>query len=47
MKQENKCQKVLIYTNNQGPESWAKQIMEYFHYKLNYELFDQIIPHIK
>ena len=43
MKKEKKCEKVIIYTNNQGPASWAKLIMEYFHYKLNYDLFDQII----
>ena len=47
MKQLKRCEKVFIYTNNQGPETWAKQLMEYFHYKLNYELFDQIIPAYK
>ena len=43
MKIQGKCNKVIIYTNNQGPESWAKSIMNYFNHKLNYELFDQII----
>jgi len=47
MKQLKKCEKVFIYTNNQGPLSWTRHIMEYFHYKLNYELFDQIIPAYK
>ena len=43
MKKRGKCEKVIIYTNNQGPSSWAKLIMEYFHYKLDYDLFDQIV----
>lgn len=42
-KQENKCEKIMIYTNNQGPSSWANLIKSYFHYKLDYDLFNQII----
>ena len=42
-KKNNLCQKVMIYTNNQGPKSWTKSIKDYFEYKLDYPLFDQII----
>ncbi len=42
-KQEHKCYKVYIYTNNQGPKHWALQIKQYFEYKINYPLFDKII----
>tara|TARA_Y100000816_G_C26091140_1_gene576648 strand:- start:336 stop:1142 length:807 start_codon:yes stop_codon:yes gene_type:complete len=37
------CKKVIIFTNNNGPKWWAELIKSYIHYKLNYELFDQII----
>ena len=45
----NKCNKIIIYTNNQGPTSWAQMISEYFNHKLGYKkigckLFDLIIP---
>jgi len=40
---DGKCEKVLIYTNNNGPPSWAKKIKNYFEYKIQYKLFDQII----
>ena len=42
-KQEHKCFKVYIYTNNQGPKHWALQIKNYFEYKINYPLFDKVI----
>lgn len=42
-KQETKCNKLILYTNNQGPTEWAKSIIKYFEMKLNYKLFDQII----
>lgn len=35
--------KVMIYTNNQRSPQWAKDIKDYFEYKLNYKLFDQVI----
>jgi hypothetical protein len=41
------CNKVIIYTNNQGPRKWALQIRQYFEDKLNYPLFDQIIAAFK
>ena len=37
----------MIYTNNQGPTSWAKNISKYFDHKLKYKLFDQIIAAFK
>lgn len=41
------CDYVMIYTNNNGPNTWASLIKSYFHYKLNYELFDKIIHAFK
>ena len=46
-KLENNCDKVMIYTNNQGPKEWANLIKSYFHYKLKYPLFDQVIGAFK
>jgi hypothetical protein len=46
-KENNLCDRVMIYTNNQGPKSWVKMISEYFNKKLEYELFDQIIAAFK
>jgi hypothetical protein len=46
-KLSNKCDKIMIYTNNQGPKEWANLIKSYFHYKLNYPLFDQVIGAFK
>ena len=42
-KQQGNCNKIIIYTNNQGPKSWALLIKQYFEYKLNYSLFDKVI----
>jgi len=46
-KKRNKCNGVMIYTNNQGPREWSSMIKEYFHEKLKYPLFDQIISAFK
>ena len=46
-KQKGKCDKIMIYTNNQGPKSWAQQISAYFEYKLGVKVFDQIIAAFK
>jgi hypothetical protein len=47
-KKESKCcNKMMIYTNNQGPEKWAHQIINYFESKVKYKLFDQIISAFK
>uniref|UniRef100_A0A6C0B020 FCP1 homology domain-containing protein n=1 Tax=viral metagenome TaxID=1070528 RepID=A0A6C0B020_9ZZZZ len=42
-KQTGQCNKILIYTNNQGPKEWAENIKKYFEKKLDYKLFDQVI----
>ena len=42
-KQKGHLSQVIIYTNNQGPKSWAVKIKDYFHYKLSYNLFDRVI----
>ena len=41
------CHKMLIYTNNQAPNHWCKQLISYFENKINFELFDQIINAFK
>ena len=43
----NCCNKIMIYTNNQGPKEWCEHIIRYFENKLNYKLFDQIIAAFK
>ena len=42
-KKSGSCNKVMIYTNNQGPKKWAEQLISYFETKINYKLFDQIV----
>lgn len=42
-KKENKCQSLMIYTNNTGEKKWAEHIKSYYEYKLNSKLFEQII----
>jgi hypothetical protein len=46
-KEKNHCDKLMIYTNNQGPVEWAKYIITYFETKLHYKLFDQIVAAFK
>ncbi len=47
-KQSKECQKIMIYTNNQGSRKWCEQIVCYFETKLErYKLFDQIISAFK
>ena len=43
----NKRLMVVLFTNNQGPESWAQLIVKYFDHKLRYKLFDTVIPAYK
>lgn len=43
----DECKKVLIYTNNQGPIKWAKDIAKYIEYKLDSKIFNKIIPAYK
>jgi len=39
----NEVYKVCIYTNNNGPKQWAKQIYNFIEHKINYKLFDNHI----
>ena len=47
MKKRKLCDSVMLYTNNQGPKSWAKLLTGYFDKKINYKLFDHIIAAFK
>jgi len=43
-KQENgDVDKVMIYTNNNGPKEWVLSIRDYFNAKLGYPIFDNVI----
>jgi FMN phosphatase YigB (HAD superfamily) len=46
-KQMRDCKKLMIYTNNQGPRTWANQIISFFESKIEYKLIDQIIGAFK
>lgn len=46
-KMDGQCYKMMIYTNNNGPQIWAQRIISYFESKLNFKLFDQIISAFK
>lgn len=46
-KRKNSKIKVMIYTNNQNPKSWALDIKDYFNYKVNYQLFEKVIAAFK
>jgi hypothetical protein len=46
-KDNDACEKLLIYTNNQGNKQWTQKIISYFEEKLNYKLFDQVIAAFK
>lgn len=46
-KEQNVCTSVMIYTNNQGPDSWANAICSYFESELGSKLFDRIIRAFK
>ena len=46
-KEKKECNAVMIYTNNQGPRFWVSLIIQYFHEKMHYSLFDQIISAFK
>ena len=36
--------KVILFTNNNGPRSWAKNIVSYFNRRVGFSLFSEIIP---
>lgn len=42
-KKSNCCHKMMIYTNNNGPREWCKLIINYFEYKIDYKIIDNII----
>lgn len=46
-KKSKNCDKVMIYTNNQGERLWVENIKNYFEYKINNILFDKIIAAFK
>ena len=47
-KKKNKsCHKIMIYTNNQGPRTWAQKISSYFDQRVGTKIFDQIIAAFK
>ena len=46
-KKEKQCDKIMIYTNNQGPKSWVQLISAYLNHKVGYEVFDNIIAAFK
>jgi len=43
----NSCNKIYLYTNNQGPLSWANDLILYLENKISHKLFDKIIPAYK
>lgn len=43
----NRCNKLMIYTNNQGPSGWIDHIKKYFEDKISYKLFDQVVAAFK
>jgi len=46
-KKAGKCDGIMIYTNNQGPKSWAVLISAYLNQKLGAKIFDKIIGAFK
>ena len=46
-KNDKHCHKLMIYTNNQGPEGWIDHIKSYFEAKISYKLFDQVVAAFK
>ena len=44
---QKKCDKIMIYTNNNGPRTWTENISKYFQYKLKEKVFDDIIAAFK
>tara|TARA_Y100000768_G_scaffold388373_1_gene383890 strand:+ start:1971 stop:2759 length:789 start_codon:yes stop_codon:yes gene_type:complete len=46
-KSQNKCSKIMMYTNNQGERKWIQLICKYFDTKIKTKIFDQIIAAFK
>lgn len=47
MKNQSKIDRVIIFTNNNGPKSWSLTIKDYFNYKLGENLIDQVVAAYK
>tara|TARA_B100001027_G_scaffold82324_2_gene56427 strand:- start:1544 stop:2344 length:801 start_codon:yes stop_codon:yes gene_type:complete len=43
MKKEKKCKKVVIYTNNQAPRTWAELIASYLNHMIKSKVFTKVI----
>jgi hypothetical protein len=46
-KEKGKCKHIMIYTNNHALKEWINLIINYFHEKINYKLFDRVIRAFK
>jgi len=46
-KEKKKCKRIMIYTNNHASKEWINYIINYFHNKIKYNLFDKIIRAFK
>jgi hypothetical protein len=46
-KKSNRCHKMMIYTNNNGPKEWSNHIIQYFEKKIDFKLIDQLISAFK
>lgn len=46
-KESSCCHKIMIYTNNTGPRTWANHIIEYFDSKIGCKLIDQVVAAFK
>jgi len=46
-KEKKKCKHIMIYTNNHASKDWINLIINYFHEKINYNLFDRVIRAFK
>lgn len=46
-KREKKCDKIMIYTNNQGPKTWTIMISEYLNQAVGETVFDNVIGAFK
>jgi len=46
-KQTQCCERIMIYTNNQGHQNWTNNIVTYFETKMKYKLFDKVISAFK
>ena len=42
-KRENRCRKIMIYTNNMGGKQWVHMVKSYLEERMKMQLFDQVI----